>query len=195
MAWEQELEKGVQAFVDEVILPSGCIDASHVAETPLRYVKALAEYTRGVSINPAKFLEKEFAKGGYDEMVIVDDIDIESLCAHHFAPFFGKARFAYIPNGHVVGLSKIPRMIDALAHRPQVQENLTEQIVDIFQATVNPLGCAVSIRAYHMCVALRGINQHGVVTRTNAFRGVFKNSMTKHEFLLSGSNGNERIYP
>ncbi len=188
------LERGVHAFLEQVIVPSGCIDASHIDETPARVIKAFTEYTSGVNEDPASYLTKQFDGGTYDEMITEHSIDIVSLCAHHWAPILGKAVFSYIPGDYVVGLSKIPRMIGALARRPQVQENLTEQIVDVFFNTVQPKGCAVNIRAVHCCMKTRGVREHGVVTETTALRGVFKNPVTKSEFLQS-IDRTERIFP
>ncbi len=117
-------------------------------------------------------------------MITVGDIGFTSLCAHHMLPFIGKCYFAYIPNKYIVGLSKIPRMIDILAHRLQVQETLSEEIVDCFQKTVKPRGCAIVIEASHMCMSIRGVKKEGAYMRTTALRGIFsKDESAKAEFL------------
>ena len=192
--WEVLLQQGVQAFLDQVVVPSGCIDSSHIVDTPARVVKSFTELTSGLFEDPSQYLEKRFDGGTYNEMITEHSIDIVSLCAHHWAPILGKATFAYIPGDYIVGLSKIPRMIGALAHRPQVQENLTEQIVDIFCSVVHPKGCAVNIRASHCCMKTRGVREHGVITETTALRGVFSYPLTRAEFLQS-INRTERIFP
>jgi GTP cyclohydrolase I len=124
----------------------------------------------------------------YKEMVIVKDIEIYSLCEHHMAPFFGKAHVAYIPDEYIVGLSKIPRVVDAYARRLQVQERLTTQIKECIQKTLKPLGVAVVIEAQHMCMSMRGIQKQNSVTTTSDFTGAFKNHVTREEFInLIGS--------
>ena len=122
-------------------------------------------------------------KESYNEMVIVKDIELYSLCEHHILPFFGKAHIAYIPNGNVVGLSKIPRIVDIFARRLQVQERLTEQILDCINDTLKPQGVAVVIEASHMCMMMRGVQKQNSVTTTSGFRGTFKNIETRSEFL------------
>jgi GTP cyclohydrolase I len=122
-------------------------------------------------------------KESYNEMVIVKDIEIYSLCEHHILPFFGKAHIAYIPNGYIVGLSKIPRIVDIFARRLQVQERLTEQILDCINTTLKPQGVAVVIEAAHMCMMMRGVQKQNSVTTTSGFRGAFQNMETRTEFL------------
>jgi GTP cyclohydrolase I len=119
----------------------------------------------------------------YRQMVIVKDIEVFSMCEHHMLPFFGKAHVAYIPNGHIVGLSKIPRIIDAFARRLQVQERLTTQIRDCIQDTLNPLGVAVVIEAQHLCMQMRGVQKQNSVTTTSAFTGEFLHDKTRSEFI------------
>ena len=125
----------------------------------------------------------------YSEMVIVKDIELYSLCEHHILPFFGKAHVAYIPNGYIVGLSKIPRVIDVFARRLQVQERLTDQVLQSIQNTLKPLGVAVVIEARHMCMMMRGVQKQNSVTTTSAFTGEFQRVETRNEFLnLIGAN-------
>jgi GTP cyclohydrolase I len=119
----------------------------------------------------------------YSEMVIVKDIEVYSMCEHHMLPFFGKAHVAYIPNGHIVGLSKIPRIVDVFGRRLQVQERLTDQILHCIQDTLNPLGVAVVMEASHLCMMMRGVQKQNSVTTTSAFTGEFKNVETRTEFL------------
>jgi GTP cyclohydrolase I len=119
----------------------------------------------------------------YNEMVIVKDIELYSMCEHHVLPFFGKAHVAYIPNGHIVGLSKIPRVVDVFSRRLQVQERLTEQILDCINDTLNPKGVAVVIEASHMCMMMRGVQKQNSTTTTSGFRGAFKETETRNEFL------------
>jgi GTP cyclohydrolase I len=124
----------------------------------------------------------------YKEMVLVKDIELYSMCEHHMLPFFGKAHVAYIPNGHIVGLSKIPRIVDAFARRLQVQERLTRQIKECIDRTLEPLGVAVVIEAVHMCMSMRGIQKQNSVTTTSDFTGEFQNAATREEFIhLIGS--------
>ena len=119
----------------------------------------------------------------YSEMVLVKDIELYSLCEHHMLPFFGKAHVAYIPNGYIVGLSKLPRVIDVFARRLQVQERLTDQILKCIDDTLNPLGVAVVIEARHMCMMMRGVQKQNSVTTTSAFTGAFQQFETRNEFL------------
>ena len=122
-------------------------------------------------------------KDSYQQMVIVKDIELYSMCEHHILPFFGKAHVAYIPDGHIVGLSKIPRVVDAYSRRLQVQERLTTEIRDCIQETLKPLGVAVVIEAQHLCMQMRGIQKQNSVTTTSAFTGEFENDKTRSEFI------------
>ncbi len=152
-------------------------------KTPERVAKALQFLTHGYDINPAEILRSAMFKEDYSQMVIVKDIEIYSLCEHHLLPFFGKAHIAYIPNGHIVGLSKIPRVVDAFARRLQVQERLTNEIRDCIQETLNPEGVAVVIECKHLCMSMRGIQKQNSVTTTSAFTGAFGNATTRAEFM------------
>ena len=152
-------------------------------KTPLRAAKALNFLTKGYDENPADILKSAMFKEEYSQMVVVKDIEIYSLCEHHMLPFFGKAHIAYIPNGHIVGLSKLPRVVDAFARRLQVQERLTNEIRDCIQNTLNPLGVAVVIECSHLCMQMRGVQKQNSVTTTSAFTGEFLKDTTRKEFI------------
>ncbi len=158
-------------------------------KTPERVAKAMQFLTHGYDLDPAEILRSAMFKEDYRQMVVVKDIEIYSMCEHHMLPFIGKAHVAYIPNGHIVGLSKIPRVVDAFARRLQVQERLTMQIKDCIQDTLKPLGVAVVIEAHHMCMMMRGIQKQNSVTTTSDFTGAFLTEKTRAEFIhLLGSN-------
>jgi GTP cyclohydrolase I len=152
-------------------------------KTPERVAKSLQYLTHGYDLNPEQILRSAMFKEDYKQMVIVKDIELYSLCEHHLLPFFGKAHVAYIPNGHIVGLSKIPRVVDAFARRLQVQERLTTDIRDCINDTLKPLGVAVVIEAQHLCMQMRGIQKQNSVTTTSAFTGEFENEKTRSEFI------------
>lgn len=152
-------------------------------KTPERAAKAMQFLTQGYGQDPGAILRSAIFREDYSEMVLVKDIEVYSLCEHHMLPFFGKAHVAYIPNGHIVGLSKIPRVVDVFARRLQVQERLTIEIRDILQETLQPLGVAVVIEAQHMCMMMRGVQKQSSITTTSAFTGEFRNAETRGEFL------------
>ena len=152
-------------------------------KTPERAAKAMKFLTEGYEKDPKQILQSAMFEESYDEMVIVKEIELYSLCEHHMLPFFGKAHIAYIPNGHIVGLSKIPRVVDVFARRLQVQERLTEQILDCINNTLQPRGVAVVIEASHMCMMMRGVQKQNSMTTTSGFRGAFKDTDTRNEFL------------
>jgi len=152
-------------------------------KTPERVAKSLQYLTHGYDLDPAEILRSAMFKEDYSQMVVVKDIEVYSMCEHHMLPFFGKAHVAYIPNGHIVGLSKIPRVVDAFARRLQVQERLTNEIRDCIQETLKPAGVAVVIECQHLCMAMRGIQKQNSVTTTSAFTGGFAKDKTRAEFL------------
>jgi GTP cyclohydrolase I len=152
-------------------------------KTPERVAKALQFLTHGYDLDPAEILRSAMFTEEYQQMVIVRDIEVYSLCEHHVLPFFGKAHVAYIPKGRIVGLSKIPRVVDAFARRLQVQERLTVQIRDCIQDTLQPAGVAVVIEAQHMCMIMRGIQKQHSVATSSAFTGEFNQDVTRSEFL------------
>ncbi|MCC6816871.1 MAG: GTP cyclohydrolase I FolE [Saprospiraceae bacterium] len=154
-----------------------------LVKTPARAAKALEFLTQGYSQNPKEFLTSALFDEDYSEMVIVKDIELFSMCEHHLLPFFGKAHVAYIPQGKIVGLSKIPRLVDVFARRLQVQERLTTEILNCLDETLKPHGAAVVIEARHMCMMMRGVQKQNSLTTTSAFTGVFRNFETRNEFL------------
>jgi len=160
------------------------VDREGLVKTPQRAAKAMAVLTAGMYADPEAILRGALFEEASDEMVCVRDIELYSLCEHHMLPFFGKAHVAYIPNKHIVGLSKIPRVVDAFARRLQVQERLTEQIRDCIQDTLGARGVAVIIEAQHLCMQMRGVEKQNSVTTTSAFTGVFlEDPKTRKEFM------------
>jgi GTP cyclohydrolase I len=153
-------------------------------KTPERVAKSMKFLTSGYDINPDELINQAIFHEEYSEMVLVKNIDVYSLCEHHMLPFFGKAHVAYIPNGKIVGLSKIPRVIDAYSRRLQVQERLTIEIRDCIQRTLEPKGVAVVIECCHMCMQMRGVQKQNAQTTTSAFTGLFlSNDATRKEFI------------
>lgn len=160
-------------------------DASRegLVKTPERAAKAMLFLTQGYRQDAVEILKSAMFAEDYNEMVIIKDIEIYSLCEHHMLPFFGKAHVAYIPDGHIVGLSKIPRVVDVFARRLQVQERLTHDILECINKTLKPKGVAVVIEAAHMCMMMRGVQKQNSVTTTSGFRGQFEKIETRNEFL------------
>ena len=152
-------------------------------KTPERVAKAMLYLTQGYELDAKAILKSAMFKEDYSQMVVVKDIEVYSMCEHHMLPFFGKAHIAYIPNGHVVGLSKIPRIVDVFARRLQVQERLTNEIRDCIQDNLHPLGVGVVIECRHLCMSMRGVQKQNSVTTTSAFTGEFLKEKTRAEFL------------
>jgi len=152
-------------------------------KTPERAAKAMMFLTQGYEQDPVEILKGAMFEEDYDDMVIIKNIELYSLCEHHILPFFGKAHIAYIPNGHIVGLSKIPRVVDVFARRLQVQERLTHDILECLNDTLKPKGVAVVIEASHMCMMMRGVQKQNSVTTTSGFRGQFEKNETRNEFM------------
>ena len=153
-------------------------------KTPLRVAKAMQFLTQGYHMDPKEIILSAMFKEDYQQMVIVKDIELYSMCEHHMLPFFGKAHVAYIPRHHITGLSKLARVVEAFARRLQVQERLTTQIKECIQETLNPLGVAVIIEAQHMCMQMRGVQKQHSSTTTSAFSGMFlKDEKTRAEFM------------
>jgi GTP cyclohydrolase I len=146
--------------------------------------KAMQFLTHGYDINPSEILESAMFSEDYSQMVLVKEIEFYSLCEHHLLPFFGKAHIAYIPDGKIVGLSKVPRVVDAFSRRLQVQERLTNEIRDCIQNTLKPKGVAVVMEARHLCMQMRGVEKQNSMTTTSAFSGAFLDSeKTRLEFM------------
>jgi GTP cyclohydrolase I len=174
----QDLYKGVLEQLGEDPNREGLL------RTPERVAKAMQFLTSGHAIEPDTIIESAIFHEAYSEMVLVKDIEVYSMCEHHMLPFFGKAHIAYIPDGKIVGLSKIPRVVDAYSRRLQVQERLTIEIRDCIQRTLAPLGVAVVIECAHMCMQMRGVQKQNSVTTTSAFTGIFMtNDATRKEFI------------
>ncbi|HNW99590.1 MAG TPA: GTP cyclohydrolase I FolE [Bacteroidales bacterium] len=189
-AYNPELIKKLSAHYYEILgLIGENPDREGLLKTPERVAKSLQFLTYGYDLNPEEILRSAMFKEDYKQMVLVKDIEIYSMCEHHMLPFIGKAHVAYIPNGYIVGLSKIPRIVDAFARRLQVQERLTTQIKECIQNTLNPLGVAVVIEAEHLCMRMRGIQKQNSVATTSDFTGAFCTEKTRQEFIhLLSSN-------
>ncbi len=152
-------------------------------KTPLRVAKAMQVLTRGYFEDPEAVLAEAVFAEEYDQMVIVKDIDFFALCEHHLLPFYGKVHVAYIPNGYITGLSKIPRVVDIFSHRLQVQERMTQQIMTCIAHALHPLGVMVVIEAEHLCMQMRGVEKQHALTTTSAFSGAFRQAKTRAEFM------------
>ncbi len=182
--YDEEVTSSISEMFSRMINTLG-EDASRegLVKTPERAAKAMQFLTQGYQQDAGAILKSALFKEDYNEMVVVKDIELYSLCEHHLLPFFGKAHVAYIPNGYVVGLSKIPRVIDVFARRLQVQERLTHEILHAIDGTLKPHGVAVVIEAAHMCMMMRGVQKQNSSTTTSAFTGAFCNIETRNEFL------------
>lgn len=175
------LEKNVKSILNEI---GEDPNREGLLKTPKRVAKAYEFLTRGYRKDIEKVLNGAIFSEDYDEMVIVKDIDYYSLCEHHMIPFYGKIHVAYIPNGKIVGISKIPRIVDVFARRLQIQERMTQQIADTINDALSPQGVAVVCEGYHMCMMMRGVEKQNSITTTSAMRGIFRESpRTRTEFL------------
>jgi len=174
----------IQAAVREILLAVGeDPDREGLQETPERVARMYAELFSGLRKDPRELLQKKFTQK-YDEMVLEKDIAFESICEHHLLPFFGRAHIAYLPNGKIVGLSKLARVVEVLARRPQVQERMTEQLADLFMEELEPRGVGVILSASHTCMTIRGIRKADSLCVTSAMRGAFKdNESTRAELM------------
>ena len=162
-------------------------------KTPMRVAKAMQVLTRGYTQDARKVLTDALFAEKYDQMVIVKDIDFLSMCEHHMLPFYGKAHVAYIPNGHITGLSKIARVVDIFSHRLQVQERLTHQIMECINDTLKPQGVMVVVEAKHMCMQMRGVEKQNSITTTSAYSGVFEAMKVREEFMSLLRGESKRI--
>jgi GTP cyclohydrolase I len=182
----------IEAAVREILLSVGeDPDREGLQETPARVARMYAELFSGVHADPRQLLQKTFTQK-YDEMVLVRDIEFASTCEHHLLPFVGKAHIAYLPAGRIVGLSKLPRVVEVLAHRPQVQERMTEELADLLMVELKPRGVGIVLEATHTCMTIRGVRKAGSTCTTSAMRGVFRdNQATRNELmaLIYGPRG------
>lgn len=185
MDYNEDITKKLKENYHTIITGVGeDADREGLLKTPERAAKAMQFLTKGYQEDADEILKAALFREDYSEMVVVKDIELYSLCEHHLLPFFGKAHVAYIPNGHIVGLSKIPRIVDTFARRLQVQERLTMEIRDCIQRVLNPAGVAVVVEARHLCMQMRGIEKQNSSTTTSAFTGEFlANMSTRKEFL------------
>ena len=183
--YDEEKTEMLSVHYEEVLKTLGeDVNREGLLKTPERVAKAMQFLTSGNDVNPDDIMSQAIFHEEYSEMVIVKDIEVYSLCEHHMLPFFGKAHIAYIPNGKIVGLSKIPRVVDACSRRLQVQERLTLEIRDCIERTLGPEGVAVVIEASHMCMQMRGVQKQNSVTTTSSFKGLFlTNDSTRKEFI------------
>lgn len=209
MSVKQQIQYAMEALynMDSV---KATINKEHTKDTPARIATAMMDMISGCWENPKTVLKTTFANyirnledvkyigpegRVYDEIVYVNSIRFVSVCAHHHLPFFGKAHFGYLPGESIVGLSKIPRLVEVYSKRPQVQEKLTSEIVDTFMDVIKPAGCGLIMEAYHLCMNIRGVENESAFTKTTALRGCFKDNSTKQEFLRGVSKVTETIWP
>jgi GTP cyclohydrolase IA len=182
--YDEDVTKGLMVHYKENLKLLGeDPDREGLLKTPERIAKAMQYITQGYQLDAKSILESAKFHEDVNEMVVVKNIELYSMCEHHMLPFFGKAHVAYIPNGYITGLSKIARVVDVFSRRLQVQERLTHQILDVIKETLNPHGVAVVIEASHLCMMMRGVGKQNSVTTTSAFAGEFENTSTRNEFL------------
>ena len=179
--YKQDIASSIKTLLSEI---GENPEREGLLKTPERVSKSMEFLTNGYEKNPAEILKSAMFSESYSQMVLVKDIEFYSLCEHHMLPFFGKAHIAYIPNGYIVGLSKIPRIVDVFSRRLQVQERLTDEIKDCIQDTLNPKGVAIVIEAQHLCMQMRGVQKQHSSTTTSAFSGIFmSDEKTRAEFM------------
>lgn len=182
--YDEKLVKAVADRYKDIIENVGeDVSREGLLKTPERASKAMHFLTHGYERDPAEILRSALFHEDHNEMVIIKDIEMYSLCEHHMLPFFGKAHVAYIPNGKIVGLSKIPRIVDVFSRRLQVQERLTVQIKDVIDEVLEPLGVAVVVEAQHLCMMMRGVQKQNSSTTTSSFSGEFEKQTTRMEFM------------
>jgi GTP cyclohydrolase I len=182
--FDKEKTEKIAALYSEIITLLGEDNTREGLKlTPKRVAKAMQFLTQGYNMDPEKILKSAMFREDYQQMVIVKDIELYSLCEHHMLPFYGKVHVAYIPNHYITGLSKIARIVDVFARRLQIQERLTTQIKECIQNTLDPLGVAVVIEAHHMCMQMRGVQKQNSITTTSDFTGAFLKDATRKEFL------------
>jgi GTP cyclohydrolase I len=194
--WEEKIDfAGIEGAVEKIITAVGeDVERDGLKRTPLRVARMYAELFAGYRTDPIAVVNGAIFDVQYDEMVIVRDIEFYSLCEHHMLPFIGRAHVAYIPDGKVLGLSKIPRIVDMFARRLQVQERLTRQIADFLRDLLHPQGVAVVVEAMHLCSMMRGVKKHDARMTTSAMHGAFRaNLATRQEFLDNISRGASQL--
>ena len=179
---KQKIADGVSTILSAI---GDGVDAASTADTPKRVANTYDELLAGYNTNPVELLNGAMYEVEYDEMVVVKNIDFYSLCEHHLLPFYGKAHVGYLPKSKVVGLSKIPRLVEMFARRLQVQERMTQQIATVMNELIEPIGVGVVVEAQHLCVAMRGVGKPNSTMTTSAVRGLFKNSATTREEFMS----------
>lgn len=182
--YDQEVTRDLTGNFSNIITTLGeDISRDGILKTPERAAKAMQFLMQGYNADPEEVLRSAMFKEDYNEMVVVKDIELYSLCEHHMLPFFGKAHIGYIPDGYIVGLSKLPRVVDVFSRRMQVQERLTHDILECINKTIKPKGVAIVIEAQHMCMMMRGVQKQNSVTTTSGFRGQFEKIETRNEFM------------
>ena len=188
--YREGLDELAEHYKQVLTLLGEDLNREGLEKTPMRVAKAMQVLTRGYTQDPRKVLTDALFEEKYNQMVIVKDIDFFSMCEHHILPFYGKVHVAYIPNGYITGLSKIARVVDIFSHRLQVQERLTEQVMQCINDTLKPQAVMVVIEAKHMCMQMRGVEKQNSITTTSAYSGVFESSKSRNEFmdLLRGDN-------
>ena len=188
--------QGIEEIIAQLLLAFGENPSrSGLKRTPERVARMYEELLQGYRIDPIELVNSALFEVNYDEMVLVRDIEFYSLCEHHMLPFIGRAHVAYMPNGRVLGLSKIPRIVDMFAHRLQVQERMTRQIAEFVDELLNPLGVAVVIEGLHLCATMRGVKKHDARMTTSAMLGQFRKSIaTRQEFLDNISRGSAPMF-
>lgn len=172
-----------------------CIDSEHTKKSPIRVASAIMQMVEGCWKDPKEVLSTVFMNTGYDEIIYVNAISFVSVCAHHGLNFFGKAYFGYLPDKNIVGLSKIPRLVEVFSKRPQIQEKLTIEIVDTFNEVVKPKGCGLVMEGIHLCMAIRGVKNESAYSKTTALRGCFREGSAKAEFLQGIQQTSRQIWP
>jgi GTP cyclohydrolase I len=178
---EDDIECAVRSILEAI---GEDVKREGLQRTPLRVARMYEEMTAGYNVDPVKLVNEAVFAVDYDQMVVVRDIDFASLCEHHLLPFLGKAHVAYIPNGKVIGLSKIPRVVEMFARRLQLQERMTQQIAAFLEETLQPRGVGVVVEALHLCMAIRGVKKANARMITSAVRGSFKENLnTRNEFF------------
>jgi GTP cyclohydrolase I len=172
-----------------------CIDSEHTKKSPDRVASAIMQMFEGCWQDPKEVLSTVFTNPGYDEILYCNAISFVSTCAHHNLSFFGKAYFGYLPDKNIVGLSKIPRLVEVFSHRPQIQEKLTIDIIDTFNDIIKPKGCGLVMEGIHLCMAIRGVKNESAYSKTAALRGCFREGSTKAEFLSGIQKTSGQIWP